>query len=70
MLTEDKDFGWLVFASHVESAGVILIRYPGHLHQTLADDVLRLVQQQGEKLAEAFVVLQPGRIRINHKAAK
>lgn len=26
LLTEDKDFGWLVYASNVSSAGVILIR--------------------------------------------
>jgi len=24
LVTEDKDFGWLVFASHVDTAGVIL----------------------------------------------
>ncbi len=26
LITEDKDFGWLVFVSKVNSAGVILIR--------------------------------------------
>ncbi len=35
LLTEDKDFGWLVFASHAESAGVILIRFPDNARQTL-----------------------------------
>ena len=29
LLTEDKDFGWLVFVSQVASPGVILIRFPG-----------------------------------------
>jgi hypothetical protein len=29
LLTEDKDFGWLVFVSHADSAGVVLIRFPG-----------------------------------------
>ncbi|MFN3761759.1 MAG: DUF5615 family PIN-like protein, partial [Anaerolineae bacterium] len=28
LITEDKDFGWLVFASHADGAGVILIRFP------------------------------------------
>lgn len=28
LLTEDKDFGWLVYAGHMESPGVILIRFP------------------------------------------
>ncbi len=29
LLTEDKDFGWLVYVGSAQSAGVILIRYPG-----------------------------------------
>ena len=36
LLTEDKDFGWLVYASHAKSAGVILLRFPGDARQTLA----------------------------------
>ncbi len=67
LITEDKDFGWLVFASHVNSPGVILIRFPGQLRQTLAPVILQLVQDQGEKLTGAFVVVQPGRVRISYK---
>ena len=67
LITEDKDFGWLVFASHVDSPGVILIRFPGNLRQTLAAAVLRLTQDQGENLLGGFVVLQPGRVRISRK---
>ena len=65
LLTEDKDFGWLVFASHVESPGVILLRFPGNARQTLARTVVRLVQEQGEALIGAFVVVEPGRVRIS-----
>jgi len=67
LLTEDKDFGWLVFVSHADSAGVILLRFPGDLRRTLARAIVRLVQEQGERLLEAFVVVQPGHIRIRHK---
>ena len=67
LITEDKDFGWLVFASHLDSPGVILIRFPGNLRQTLAAAVLHLVQDQGEQLVGGFVVMQPGRVRISHK---
>jgi predicted nuclease of predicted toxin-antitoxin system len=66
LLTEDKDFGWLVFASHMDSPGVILSRFPGNLRQTLASTILQLVQEQNEKLLGGFVVVQPGRIRISH----
>lgn len=37
LLTEDKDFGWLVYVDSAQSAGVMLIRYPGNARQQLSD---------------------------------
>ena len=34
LLTEDKDFGHLVFVSHADSAGVVLIRFPGNIRRS------------------------------------
>lgn len=67
LLTEDKDFGWLVFVSHADSAGVILIRFPGNVRRALVQTIVQLVQEQGERLLAAFVVVQPGHIRIRRK---
>ena len=67
LLTEDKDFGWLVYVSQVDSTGVVLVRYPGHARQGLATAVVSLVKTQGEQLVGAFTVLEPGYIRIRHK---
>ena len=67
LLTEDKDFGWLVFVTHARSAGVILIRFPGNARQTLIRTIRQLVREQGEELRGAFVVVQPGHVRIGHK---
>lgn len=64
-LTEDKDFGWLVFVSQVDSAGVIFIRYPNHARNGLGRTIVHLVQEQGIKLLGSFVVVQPGQIRLN-----
>lgn len=66
LLTEDKDFGWLVFVSHERSAGVILIRFPGNIRGKLAEDIVRLVMEKGEQLIDAFVVVQPDYVRISH----
>ena len=66
LLTEDKDFGWLVYVSHTDSAGVILIRFPGNARQTLVDAFMDLVHTQGQELLGAFVVVQPGHTRIRH----
>ena len=69
LLTEDKDFGWLVYASHVDSSGVILIRFPGNARQNLAQSVRQIVEEQGKHLLKAFVVVQPGHTRISSRPA-
>ncbi len=66
VLTEDKDFGWLVYVRHADSAGVILIRFPGNARTTLAQTVEQVVRDHGEQLRGAFTVIQPGHIRISH----
>ena len=65
LLTEDKDFGWLVFAGRVDSPGVILIRFPASARVLLAEAVLKLVREHASQLAGAFVVLRPGAARIS-----
>jgi predicted nuclease of predicted toxin-antitoxin system len=65
LLTEDKDFGQLVFASRADSAGVILIRFPGNARKTLQETVVRLILERGDEIRNAFVVLQPSHIRVS-----
>ncbi len=64
LITEDKDFGQLVYAHGTSSRAVILIRYPVPVRQRLSTDIVKLVQQKGEALQGGFVVLEPGRVRI------
>lgn len=66
LLTEDKDFGQLVFAHGQRSIGVIFLRYPHSKREKIAKDLEELVQQQPEKLMGCFIIVQPGRIRIRH----
>ena len=65
LLTEDKDFGWLVYVSHADSAGVVLIRFPGNARRRLAEAIGQLVREEETRLANAFVVVQPGQLRIS-----
>jgi len=67
LLTEDKDFGWLVYVSHADSTGVILIRYPGNARAHLVQAMIQLVQKHGHALMGSFVVVQPGHIRISSR---
>ncbi|MFQ6003477.1 MAG: DUF5615 family PIN-like protein [Candidatus Zixiibacteriota bacterium] len=65
LLTEDKDFGQLVYAHGQETLGVIFLRFPASARKRISKDVVRLIKRQGEKLTGCFVTVQPGRIRIN-----
>ena len=65
LLTEDRDFGQLVYANAHTAGGVIYMRYPASARTSLQRDVLTLVAQQGENLLRRFTVMQPGRTRIS-----
>ena len=65
LITEDKDFGRLVFGGGLDSAGVILIRYPGNARGEMVDALTRLVNEQGPNLHGSFVSLQPGQVRLS-----
>jgi len=66
LLTEDKDFGQLVFAHGMKSVGVLFLRFPFPARAQIAKEVSDLIMQQGERLMGCFVTIQPGRTRIGH----
>jgi predicted nuclease of predicted toxin-antitoxin system len=66
LLTEDKDFGQLVYSHGQKTLGVIFLRFPTSTRRQISRAVINLVKQQGDKLAGCFITVQPGRIRISH----
>ena len=64
LLTEDKDFGQLVYAYSRQSSGVIFIRYPANARKTLPRAVVNLIAEAKKELTCSFVVMSPGRVRI------
>lgn len=64
LLTEDKDFGQLVYAHSQVSHGVIFFRYPATARKILPAAVLNLVSEAQAELPGSFIVMSPGRIRI------
>jgi len=64
LLTEDKGFGQLVFAHGQRPHGVLFLRFPTAARHQIAEDVVRLVEREGDMLSECFTVVQPGKIRI------
>jgi predicted nuclease of predicted toxin-antitoxin system len=65
LLTEDKDFGQLVFAAAHRTAGVILLRWPVTARGALGSALVELVALHGDSLLGSFVVVEPGRIRFS-----
>lgn len=65
LLTEDKDFGQLVFADRRTTGGVLFLRFPARARADLPKTVVQLVRRRGEKLLRRFIVVQPGRVRIS-----
>jgi predicted nuclease of predicted toxin-antitoxin system len=64
LLTEDKDFGELVFRLGKPAAGIVLIRIPVEQRIIKWARVKRLIEVHGNKLAGHFVVIGPERFRF------
>jgi predicted nuclease of predicted toxin-antitoxin system len=62
LLTEDKDFGQLVYASGHGHSGVVLLRYRMPARAAISQQIVVLAAKRD--LSGHFVVVQPGRIRI------
>lgn len=67
LLTEDKDFGELVYRQGLIHRGVILARLAGLSSQTKALVVSTAIAERGNEMPNAFSVISPGMIRIRPK---
>jgi predicted nuclease of predicted toxin-antitoxin system len=65
LLTEDKDFGWYVYASGEGGVGVVLIRFPAASRRLLGLAVLEAVRSVADRLSRSFTVIEPGRVRVS-----
>ena len=67
LLTEDKDFGELVFRSRLLSYGVILIRLigvPGNLKAKIVSSVF---EEHGSEMLHNFTVIEENKVRIRKR---
>ena len=67
LLTEDRDFGELIFAGLSEHEGVLYVRFPGNARQAMISRARAFVAERGESLLGSFTVLTPGGARIRPK---
>ena len=64
LLTEDKDFGEMVFRQGKVSAGVILVRVDGLSNRRKAEIVVAALRQLGGAVTRSFTVIAPGQVRV------
>lgn len=67
LLTQDKDFGELVFRLGQIHYGVILIRLQGAPPNEKAEIVTKLLLQYHHEVVDSFTVIQPNAIRIRKR---
>lgn len=64
LLTEDKDFGELVYRLHRSVPGIILLRFASEERTLKRSRLLSLLEQESVRLKRAFVVLDTDKARI------
>lgn len=67
LITEDLDFGRLVYARGRSTAGVLLVRFHNRARSAKTATVLDAVAKLGSRLQGAFAVVEPGQVRLSSK---
>lgn len=63
LITEDRDFGELVYARGRSSAGVVFVKFPSRVRRLKPAAVVEAVAKLGARLRDSFTVIEPGRVR-------
>jgi len=63
ILTEDKDFGKLVFSNDTQDLSVIFLRYPFKETAAIIESILKLLQYQQEYILGHFTTVTINKIR-------
>ena len=63
LVTNDKDFGELVFLQEMRIPGAALLRLPGRSGGEKAPMVRAAINETGSRILRHFVVVEPGRVR-------
>jgi len=69
VLTEDKDFGELVYNRAWPSPGVLLVRRFPSPSRAKPHAVVEAVSRLREEAVEKFIVVEPGHVRIGRPTA-
>ena len=64
LLTEDKDFGQLVFLFGQRTCGVVLFRFPEGTRHLMTQKALSFLDDYADRLENEFVTVTPEQVRF------
>lgn len=64
ILTDDKDFGEIVFRKQRSCRGIVLLRLTGVDYSRKADHVIQVIDRYGSEMIGKFVVITAERVRM------
>ena len=64
ILTDDKDFGEMVFRKQRSCPGIVLLRLTGVDYSHKADQVIQVINRYGSEMTGKFVVITEERVRM------
>lgn len=67
LITNDRDFGDMIFRSHLPHAGVVLLRLRNERPSSKIAVLDRILTEYSESLADNFVVATEHLVRFAHK---
>jgi predicted nuclease of predicted toxin-antitoxin system len=70
LVTEDRDFGELVYARRRPSVGVIFVKFDSRARRAKPTAVVEAVAKLGQRLRDGFAVVEPGRVRLARRPSR
>lgn len=67
LVTEDHDFGELVYSRRRPTAGVLLVKFHNRARRAKPAAVVEAVGKLGLRLQSGFAVVEPGRVRLTKR---
>ncbi len=64
LITEDKDFGELVFSHGIQYLSVVLLRYDQPQYDQIENAVLHVIKSHYQKPGNWFITITKGKVRI------
>lgn len=64
LITEDKDFGELVYRLNLSNHGIVLLRILNLSRQEKIELAIRVIKKHNHKFSNAFTVIDASKIRI------